>query len=264
MAYIRIIWKVFLFILITSTFLLFSMAVRLLFRDLKKRRVLYTSSVSFCTRLMLFFMNARIKVTNAPAKDKTHLIVSNHLGMMDILIISSLRPCLFITSVDMRETPGLGFLTEAGGSLYVERRNRSNITNEISEIREALTQGFNVVLFPEATSTDGEKVLPFKKTLMTSAAGTGVPIMPVCINYRKVNDEKMSDKWRDHIFWYGDIPFITAFSRHFALLSVDIEVDFMQEIICHNEEERRQVAQMAQDQIVAKYTPIPRPEAPAL
>jgi 1-acyl-sn-glycerol-3-phosphate acyltransferase len=87
----------------------------------------------------------------------------------------------------MKETPFLGHLAELGGCLYVERRDRSNINNEMLQIREALQQGFNVVLYPEGTSTNGEQVLPFKKTLMTAAAGTSVPIMPMVLNRINAN-----------------------------------------------------------------------------
>jgi lyso-ornithine lipid O-acyltransferase len=255
---IKVLFKFIIFVFLVLSFLSYSFFVGLIYKDIVKRRHCYTKGVAWACGWMIYFMNAKINVRGMPDKSKSHLIVSNHLGMIDILAISSLRPCLFITSVDMRETPFLGQLAEASGCLFVERRNRSNISNEILVIREALAQGFNVVLFPEATSTNGEKVIPFKKTLMTAAAGTGVPILPLCLNYRKVNGEPNSLKWRDHVFWYGDIPFIDAFKRHFALNSIELDMDFLNEIICHTEEDRRIVSQTAQDQIVAHYTPIVR------
>jgi 1-acyl-sn-glycerol-3-phosphate acyltransferase len=179
--------------------------------------------------------------------------------MFDILVLAAKFPSLFITSVDMRETPGLGLLTEMGGCLYVERRNRSNIQNELLEIREALQQGFRVVLYPEGTSTNGERVLPFKKTLMTAAAGTGIPIQPMVVNYRRVNGEPMGHKWRDYVCWYGDQTFMPALLRVLSLKSVEVEIEFLPQILVRSEEHRREIAALVQKAIVEKYTKIPLP-----
>lgn len=248
--------KVISFLILTIGYIIYSFFVRIFFRDQYSRRKYYVRGISWCSKQMVALSGTTVYPHGMPPKDKSHLIVSNHLGMFDILILASLRPCLFITSVDMRQTPFLGYLTDIGGSLYVERRNRANIGNEMLEIREALKQGFNVVLFPEATSTNGEQVLPFKKTLMTSAAGTGVPILPTCINYRKVNGEPMSIKWRNSVFWYDDTPFYIAIAKLFMIFSIKVDVDYLQEIICNTEDERQQVAASAQAQVTAKYTPI--------
>ena len=155
----------------------------------------------------------------------------------------------------MRETPGLGLLTEMGGCLYVERRNRSNIHNELIQIRETLKAGFNVVLYPEGTSTDGRQVIPFKKTLMTAVAGTGVPIMPMVINFRKANGEPMSDKYRTCVAWYGDLSFLDALIGAFGLKSAEIEFEFCEPIHCHTEEDRRHVAEAVYKAVVSKYQP---------
>lgn len=250
-----------LFVVLIIFYLATSSIWKIFIPKLAVRRHFYVRTVSFYAKLMLFFANIRVRSAGMPPREQHHLIVANHVGMLDILIIASQRPSLFVTSVDLRETPGLGLLTEMGGCMYVERRSRSNITNEIQEIREALKQGFNVVIFPEATSTNGEKVIPFKKTLLTAAAGTQVPILPVCLNYRTVNGEPMSHKWRDHVFWYGDLPFPTSLWRHFSLLSLRAELDFLQPILCHTEEDRRVVAQQAYEAISSRYTPLPIPSA---
>lgn len=259
MRYFRITYKFICFTLMIVVYLSVSMLWRVLYKDIVVRRRHYIKTVSLCCRFCMWMMNFKIRVINPPAMDRGSLVVGNHLGMFDILVLSSQFPSLFITSVDMRETPGLGLLTEMGGCLYVERRNRSNIHNELVEIREALKQGFRVVLYPEGTSTNGERVLPFKKTLMTAAAGTGIPIQPMVINYRKVNGEPVSHKWRDYVTWYGDQTFMPAFLRVISLKSVEVDIEFFQEVLVHSEEHRREVAALVQKMIVGKYTKIPLP-----
>lgn len=256
MKLLRISWKMIVFIFLVITFVSISLFWRLWTRDIVRRRHHYTYTVSFFCNLCLKLMNFRIHVVGAPHKHESYLLVGNHLGILDILVISSLHPTLFITSVEMQQTPGLGFLTEMGGCLYVERRNRANIANEIEEIRTVLRQGFSIVLFPEGTSSDGRQVLPFKKSLLTSAVGSGAPILPWVINYRQVNGEPVSDKWRDYVCWYGDHTFGGALLRILSVKSADVEVRFLPTIEIHSEEQRREVAAHLQGLIESNYTPI--------
>jgi lyso-ornithine lipid O-acyltransferase len=256
MIYFRIFYKLIIFVLFILAYVLTSLFWRIWTRDIVRRRHHYTHTVSFFCKIALWLIQFKVNVIGKPHKEESFLLVGNHLGMLDILVTASQHPTLFVTSVDMRQTPGLGFLTEMGGCLYVERRNRSNITNEIEEIRSVLNQGFSVALYPEGTSSNGEMVLPFKKSLLTAAAGTEVPILPMVVNYRRVNGEPMSDKWRDYVCWYGDQTFFPALIRIFTVHSVEVDIEFLEEIIVHSEEQRREVATRLQTMIESKYTPI--------
>jgi 1-acyl-sn-glycerol-3-phosphate acyltransferase len=204
-------------------------------------------------------MDFRVRVVNSPDPTRSYFLAGNHLGILDIFALASVHPALFITSVDMGQTPGLGFLTEMGGCLYVERRNRSQIGQDIEKIREALQQGLSVVLYPEGTSSNGEAVLPFKKSLLVAAAGTGVPVLPMVINYRRVNGEPVSHKWRDHVCWYGDQSFLPTARRILNLDSLEIEIEFCEEIQVFSEEHRREVAAQVRAEVVSRYSPIPVP-----
>jgi 1-acyl-sn-glycerol-3-phosphate acyltransferase len=210
--------------------------------------------------LCLFFWGIRLTVKNKPRGPQTYLFVGNHVGFLDIFIISATVPTSFITSVDLRETPGMGWLARAGGCLFVERRSHNNIQSEIQNIRQVLSRGHNVVLYPEAKATDGAKIYPFKKSLMTSVVGTQVPILPMVLNYRRVNDEPMSHKFRDGISWWGDRSFFLCCYQAMSLVSIEAELEFLQPIQCKSEEQRREVAQLAQSQVEARYTQIPWPQ----
>ena len=261
MGTVRALYKIFLYLVIIVLYLITSILGRLFIWTEKGRRHFYTENVSFFTRIANGFMNIKVIAKNLPDKKSNYLFVGNHMGMLDILAISAIKPALFITSVEMQKTPGLGLICEMGGCLFVERRNRSNIHNEIDQIRGALQQGLNVILYPEGTSTNGEKVWPFKKSLLTAAAGTGVPIKPMVVNYTVINGEPMSDKYRDYVCWYGDQSFFPAMWRMFSLKSVVAEIEFLDEIHVHSEEERRHVAGVAHSMIENKFKPIVKPSS---
>jgi 1-acyl-sn-glycerol-3-phosphate acyltransferase len=220
-----------------------------------KNRVLMPMS-DFCLKLM----NLQVKVLNAPKGSQNYLFVGNHLGFLDIFVISAKVPTSFITSVDLRDSAGLGWVARAGGCLFVERRSHNNIQKEIGNIRGVLSRGHNVVLYPEAKATDGAKIYPFKKSLMTAVVDTPALIMPVALNYRRVNGEPMSDKWRDVVSWWGDRSFWECFMTTMKSHSIEAELEFLEPLECKSEDQRREVAALAQSRVEAKFAPIPWPE----
>jgi len=111
------------------------------------------------------------------------LIVCNHLSYIDILVLSSQLPALYITSVETGSMGWIGTLCRIAGCVFVERRNPNALSSEISRIESLLRAGIPVVLFPEATSTDGRDVLPFKSALYECALRAKVPIHSFCIRY---------------------------------------------------------------------------------
>jgi 1-acyl-sn-glycerol-3-phosphate acyltransferase len=155
------------------------------------------------------------------------LMVGNHLGYMDVLAISSVRPSCFVTSQEIRETPGLGIICQMAGCLFVERRNKLNIHNEVSELRDALQVGLSVVIFPEATSTNGEQIKKFKRPLFVSAIDSGAAVAPFCMNYRRVGGQPISVNNRDNIMWYGDMDFMPHLWALATCGGVELDLHFL-------------------------------------
>jgi 1-acyl-sn-glycerol-3-phosphate acyltransferase len=158
------------------------------------------------------------------ARRRGALIVANHQGFWDMLLLASRFPLRFITSVEVGEDPIQGRLARAAGCVFVERRDRSGIAREVSAVAKHLSNGNGIVLFAEGTSTNGSRVLPFKKSFFAAAIEAQVPIVPITINYQKVNDAPLSSANRDEIFYYDDMEFYPQLQRAFALRGVEAEV----------------------------------------
>jgi len=180
------------------------------------------------------------------------------MGFVDIFVLCSVMPAVFVTSQEMRETPLLGDLCEMGGCVFVERRSRTKIMNELGVLKEALEQGHNVVLYPEATSTDGEKVYPFKKTLMMAGPQSGRPIQPGCVNFLDIGGEDFNLGSRDHVCWYGDISFFQAMGSLLTRSQIKVELEFLEPLHFAPDTDRTEVATRTHAVISAKYRP-PRP-----
>lgn len=172
-----------------------------------KTKKIISYLVAALSWLLLKLMNVTVKWTGNIDKTKNYYIVSNHLSYVDILVICMRMPSVFVTSMEMKRTPVLGQITDLAGCLYVERRSRKNIKNEIKNIIDALKNGLNVTVFPESTSTNGEQVLPFKRSLYQSAIESQIEVLPMTLNYERMNGEKIHTENRDLIFWYADMTF---------------------------------------------------------
>lgn len=244
---------------IVVTFLAWSFICHFFVRDPMKRLKVFSSNSHFFCGIMLAVLQVRLKVLNKPAQDEKFLLVSNHMGFLDILMMASSTPAVFITSIEMRETPLLGLITEMGGCFFVERRSRTKILDEMKGIVSILQKGFRVVLYPEATATNGEQVLPFKRTLMMAAAHAGVPIQPAVVNFRKINGESFSLKNRDNVCWHGDISFVVSMWSMITTKSIDAEIEFLNKIVPTTEDDRGLIADQAHQMISSKFVPARSP-----
>jgi len=180
------------------------------------------------------------------------LVLSNHMSYLDIMVYSSVRPAVFVTSVEMEQTFFLGFIAKIGGSYFVERRNTKNIKQELSVIADLIDQGFVVVLFPEGTSTDGSKILPFRSSFIAGATETGVDVVPACLRYDRINGEPFSDSNCDYVCWYGDMTFAPHFYRFMGLRNTEASASWLT-AISSSGLDRKMITRKAHELIAASY-----------
>jgi len=238
------------------SYLLISAALSVLMPSSSKKRMLVVQNTSFFARMTLRLLGIRVHVEHAELLHKSsggQLIIVNHLSYVDVLVISSLMPAVFITSVEMKHTLLLGTLAKFGGSIFVERRKASGLKKEIESIAHVLCEGFSVVLFPEGTTSNGERVQPFKNSLFDSAIRAKSNIFPICLRYTKVNSRHITIDSRDSVFYYGDMTFCRHLPRLLALRSVDLEVHPLETIRIPARASRKALALEASNAINRAY-----------
>jgi 1-acyl-sn-glycerol-3-phosphate acyltransferase len=126
--------------------------------------------------------------------------------------------------------------------------------NEIDEICTALKNGIHVVVFPEATSTNGERVLNFKSPLYSSAISATSVIQPLCLNYISIDETPLSRKNRDHIFWYGDMDFFPHLKQLMKFKKVKVRLEFINTIDTFETENEISMGLNVDSQIVTHLT----------
>ena len=144
----------------------------------------------------------RISCSVVGTPPQSGLIVSNHMTYLDIFAIGSATPCVFVSKAEVRSWPVFGTLTTIAGTVYIDRTRRSDTRNANEQIRQILSRGMRVVIFPEGTSSDGSDVLPFYPSLFEPAIECGVPITAAHISY-SLEDGGVGD---DVAYW-GEMTF---------------------------------------------------------
>jgi 1-acyl-sn-glycerol-3-phosphate acyltransferase len=152
------------------------------------------------------------------------LLVANHLGYLDILVLSAIHPCVFVSKQEVRSWPLFGLMAKMSGTVFVDRARTSAAHTANVEMSQALAQGAVVVLFPEGTSSDGSKVLPFRPALFDAATKAGANVVSAHISYEVADGSAASD-----ICYWGEMSFLPHLLRLLSRHQIRAQVRFAAE-----------------------------------
>jgi len=157
-------------------------------------------------------LTVRGRVPQAPS-----MLVANHVSYFDPLIVASQVPCTAIAKREVSAWPCIGDVTRRLGALFVTRTDALSGARVLRDAIRALRAGVSVLVFPEGTTTHGDKVLPFKRGAFGAAAIAGVPIVPVAIKYGCA-----------HAAWVGDDTFLPHYVRTMAKPYTRVHLEFLE------------------------------------
>lgn len=179
-------------------------------------------------RVFCWILGIKIEVRGKTIKEKPAFFVSNHASYIDILVIGSLVEGSFIAKKEIESWPVFGYMTKLQRSIFVERK-RTQASNQKNEILGRLEQGDSLILFPEGTSSDGNRVLPFKSSLFSfTHALPNLPIQPISISYVTLDGIPIGRMWRPFFAWYGDMNLMPHIWQMMGLGKLKVIVEFHQ------------------------------------
>lgn len=156
----------------------------------------------------------RLRIVGVPETQGPVLYVANHVSYLDIPALGSMLDGSFVAKSEVSRWPLIGFLCRLQRTMFVDRQAGS-VMAQLNELRDRLAAGDSMILFPEGTSGDGNRVLPFKSVLFRAAAaesgGQPVRVQPITIAYSRFDGAPMGRNLRPRFAWYGDM----AFCGHF-------------------------------------------------
>ena len=159
--------------------------------------------------------------------DTPVLYVCNHASYLDVFILGGLIPGFFVAKAEVAGWPVLGFLARIARTVFVERKS-SRSAEQRDELGRRLEMGDSLILFPEGTSNDGNRVLPFKSALFSIADRNNgrLLVQPVSIAYTRLDGLPMGRFLRPFYAWYGDMTLAPHIWAAAGLGLVRVEVDF--------------------------------------
>lgn len=167
----------------------------------------------FYWRSVARMIGLHLRVIGAPAEKPSGrpvIYVCNHSSWLDIPAIGgTLRAC-FVSKDDVAGWPIVGTVARLGRTIFVSR-SRQAIGRERTQMHDRLGRGDDLILFPEGTSSDGSRVLPFHSSFFAAAfsadAQGGKPplIQPVSVVYDRLAGLPVGRASRAMFSWYGDM-----------------------------------------------------------
>ncbi len=168
-----------------------------------------------CCRIM----GIQVVVRGTMSAARPTLFVSNHSSYLDISVLGSLVAGCFVAKSEVATWPFFGFLARLQRTVFVDRR-RGTSHRQRDQLQERLHAGDNLILFPEGTSNDGNRVLSFRSALLSVAetpTGNGPLVtQPVSVAYVEMNGMPLGRGLRPMVAWYGAMslgPHLWQFSR---------------------------------------------------
>ena len=184
---------------------------------------------SFYHRWCCRILGLRVRASGTPTRARPVLFVANHVSYIDIAVLGSLIAGSFIAKAEVARWPLFGWLAKLQRSVFVDRRVGS-IAAQRDAMAQRLASGDALILFPEGTSGDGSRVLPFKSALF-SAAQTRPPIgpitvQPVSIAYTRLDGIPLGRLYRPFFAWYGTMALAPHMWRMLGLGTCEVAVEF--------------------------------------
>lgn len=186
-------------------------------------------------RMLCRLIGIRVATRGHPDEMRPVLMIVNHTSWLDIPILSAQARLSFIAKSEVKSWPFFGLLAELQRTVFIARGKRSDTQRQRDEILGRLAGGDTLVLFPEGTSSDGNRVLPFNTALFSVAEGEledrhgkkgPVVIQPVSVAYTRLHGLPLGRRLRPLFAWYGDMSLVPHLWEAFGAGPLDVQIQF--------------------------------------
>ena len=132
---------------------------------------------------LLAHAGVRLQIQGQPPVQGPLLLVSNHISWLALPVLHAARHCRFISKSAVKGWPRIGALATAAGTLYIERNSRRDARRMVESMQQALERREILAVFPEGTTGDGRRLLPFHANLLQAAVQADAPVLPVGLRF---------------------------------------------------------------------------------
>tara|TARA_R110002073_G_scaffold82125_2_gene196500 strand:+ start:933 stop:1646 length:714 start_codon:yes stop_codon:yes gene_type:complete len=180
-----------------------------------------------------------------------YFLVSNHLSYIDVFMIISKTSSVFIAKNEVLSWPVFGFMSRTLGMLFVDRTKKTDVVRVNDLISKRISDAQGILLFPEGTTSDGSKILPFKASLLAYPADNNVPVHYATIRYATAEEEPHAS---ESVCWWTDVTFPSHFIELLKLRKIYGTIHFGNEPITNND--RKELAQELYEKASKQFIPV--------
>lgn len=200
---------------------------------------------------VLRILRVRVTVEGPAPTAGPFVLATNHLSYLDVMVLASLVPTVFVAKREVRSWPVWGILAMAMGTIFIDRTSSKDTRRVGGIIERELQRGGGVVLFPEGTSTPGIDVAPFRSSLLDAASRTDTPVHYAGLSYGTGPDDPPAHL---AVCWWGDMDFAPHFWHLCGLQRIDALVHFGERPV--REANRKTLAGALHQAISDHFTPV--------
>jgi 1-acyl-sn-glycerol-3-phosphate acyltransferase len=187
-----------------------------------------------------------------------YVIIANHVGYIDGIVLGSIFPIVFVSKKEVRSWPIVGQWNILCGTVFIDRQHKEQVGLLVQEMSRKLKHEANILLFPEGTSTNGERMLPFQTVPLAAPLRSRSVIVPTTLAYKSLDDVPINAVNRDLIYWYGDMDFVSHFWKLLALRSIEVLVTIQPKVECFrysdNSAGRKKLAEDCYNRVLGRIT----------
>ena len=182
-------------------------------------------------------------------------VVSNHLTYLDILLHSAIRPCVFVSKMELRKTPLLGWMSMMSGTVYVARGAGGSAAKAAEGMAKGFRDGLPVVFFPEGTTGVGDvPAMSFRSGLIAQTIEAAEPMRAAFISYRLSKEDIAAGKtlrkdvhWGPETLWAHLWGFVGLHDLHATIRFANQPIQFTEAAVS----DRKVAAEEARAAVVA-------------
>ena len=210
-------------------------------------------------RLFLWLFSIRVTVLGTPP-DPRHptLVLANHVSWLDIPVMSSMLPVSFIAKQEIAGWPLFGQLARLQRCVFLDRTRKSATAEVNAIVGRRLAAGDAIVLFPEGTTGDGLRLLPFRSSIVGAARvalidqdARAIRLQPLAIAYTRRDGLPVTRREMPAIAWYGDMEIVPHLSAFVNGGPLDVMLVWGAPIPFDAESDRKRTTAIAEDAVRA-------------
>jgi 1-acyl-sn-glycerol-3-phosphate acyltransferase len=206
--------RAFIRLLLFPTFTFWATVFILLFRLLRLPPKAILGVFNAWRKSQKLLLNIRVEASGTIPQAGA-IIMANHRSYLDVAMIPSKTPVVFVAKASVKKWPIVGWGADALRTIWVDRSDPNSRKETRIKIVDRLKRGYSVIIFPEGTTSVGPGVIEFNPGMFYAVAGSGIPIVPVAIEYQNQN-----------VAWVGNDTFVPHFMREFGARTLRVKVAF--------------------------------------